>query len=91
MLSETARLIDRGVEAVEKLLDELAKHRQVVDDVPVALLKKEHGRQLAITSAYADQIERWKKQPHSMDEHFQLMRLGAQCERLKTLLTEVLA
>ena len=64
---------------------------QVFDNELIARLKKITGEQVEVATGLAEQVERWKKETLSMDEHFELMRLSKQCEKLISLDTEILA
>ena len=90
-LAIVAQQIDIGVTIAEKMHLNVTGVLQVFDNESIARLKKITGEQIEVATGLAEQVERWKKETLSMDEHFELMRLSKQCERLITLDTEILA
>lgn len=89
-----AELIDGGVtdaEIQEQLLVEGAEKPHVFDDELIKRIKKVHTEKLEFVDLYLQQIERWKTETLTMDEHFELTRLVKQCERMKDLVASILA
>jgi hypothetical protein len=89
-----AQIIDEGVTDAEnqlRLLEEGKEKPHVFDDALVARIKNLHNSKLEFVDIYLEQIERWKKETLTMDQHFELMRLVQQSNRLKVLVTSILA
>lgn len=89
-----AQLIDEGVadaETQEALLEEGKERPHVFDDDMIRRIKKVHTEKLEFIDIYLQQIERWKKETLTVDEHFELTRLSRQCECMKELVTSILA
>ena len=88
-----AHLIDEGVadaEIQERLLEEGEDKPHVFDDDMIRRIKKLYEEKLQFADIYLEQIERWKKETLTMDEHFELQRLNKECERTKLLAKSVL-
>jgi hypothetical protein len=86
--------IDKGVrDAVkqEQVLREGRKMLHVFDDLLISSVKTVHMRQLEIIALSLEQIDRWKKETLTMDQHFELTHLNQECNRLKGLVTSILA
>lgn len=88
-LPAIAAHIDKGILIAEKQHQNIIERLQVFDKALVARIKKKYGEQLTLATLYSEQIERWKKE--AVDEQVELVRLAAQCKRLQTLVTEILA
>lgn len=87
------QLIDEGVadaETQEALLEEGKERPHVFDSEMIRRIKKLHTEKLEFVDIYLEQIERWKKETLTMDEHFELARLSKQCGRLKVLIASIL-
>lgn len=88
-----AEIIDEGVKDArnqELLLIEGKEKPYVFDDALVERIKKLYVEKLEFIDIYMEQIERWRKETLSTDEHFELTRLTRQCERLKVLTISIL-
>lgn len=89
-----SQIIDEGVADAEnqlRLLEEGKEKPHVFDDALVERIKKLHVDKLEFVDIYLQQIERWKKETLTMEEHFELNHMSKQCERLKELVTSILA
>ncbi len=89
-----AQIIDEGVTDAEnqlRLLEEGKEKPYVFDDALVVRIKNLHNSKLEFVDIYLEQIERWKKETLTMEQHFELMRLVQQSNRLKVLVTSILA
>lgn len=89
-----SQIIDEGVTDAEnqlRLLEEGKEKPHVFDDAIVERIKKLHVDKLEFVDIYLQQIERWKKETLTMEEHFELNHLSKQCERMKVLVTSILA
>lgn len=89
-----AQIIDDGVEDAgnqHRLLVEGKEKPHVFDDALVERIEKLYSEKLEFAGIYAEQIERWKKETLTIDQHFELQRLIKQVERQKELSISVLA
>ncbi|MBA3992555.1 MAG: hypothetical protein C0469_03440 [Cyanobacteria bacterium DS2.3.42] len=89
-----SQIIDEGVADAKnqlRLLEEGKEKPHVFDDALVERIKELHVDKLAFVDIYLQQIERWKTETLTMEEHFELNHLSKQCERMKVLVTSILA
>jgi hypothetical protein len=89
-----AQLIDEGVtdaEIQEQLLIEGKEKPHVFDDELIRRIKKVHTEKLEFVDIYLQQIERWKKETLTMEEHFEIQRLSKECGRMKLLAMSILS
>ncbi|MBS3904831.1 MAG: hypothetical protein KGZ39_05850 [Simkania sp.] len=89
-----AHLIDEGVadaEMQESLLEEGKEKPHVFDDEMIRRIKKVHTEKLEFIDIYLEQMERWKKETLTMDEHFEIQRLSKECGRMKLLVMSILS
>lgn len=89
-----SQIIDEGVADAKnqlRLLEEGKEKPHVFDDDMIRRIKKVHEDKLEFVDIYLQQIERWKKETLTMEEHFELNHLSKQCERMKVLVPSILA
>jgi len=89
-----SQIIDEGVTDAEnqlRLLEEGKEKPHVFDDALVERIKKLHVDKLEFVDIYIEQIERWKTETLTMEEHFELNHMTKQCKRMKVLVPEILA
>ena len=89
-----SQIIDEGVTDAEnqlRLLEEGKEKPHVFDDALVERIKKLHVDKLEFVDIYIEQIEHWKTETLTMEEHFELNHMTKQCKRMKVLVPEILA